>query len=287
MRFSPNALLSSSLLTLSFASSSWAATPSAPTPIPVPTYSGCPIDGPLLPRPTNLSKSRHVQAAAANLTGLLDSAVSGEIKAGWNVQNVSFSLAFASPYDEGDDDDVGTPFWEYHHLGEANVRGTKHVDGDSQYLIGSVSKVFSDLLLLKSGLNLEDPITKYLPELKKGPSNIEWEDITLASMSEHLAGIPPNCTRSFVSLPILSFSEQLLPRTFHILTERAVIYEFFMLSSVYESMGFPHLEKDEYPDCGVVGLNEGCTIKRMLYISRPIRYYSMVEQPPCYRRIEP
>jgi CubicO group peptidase (beta-lactamase class C family) len=188
MHFSSSALLPASLLTLSFASSSWA---QAPTPIPVPSasFTGCPIDGPVLPRPTDLSQSRHVKAAAANLTAQLDAAVAGEIQAGWNVENVSFSLSFASPFD-GED---GEPFWEYHHLGEANVRGTMEVDGDSQYLIGSVTKVFSDLLLLKSGLNLNDPITKFLPDLKKGRSNIEWEDITLAMMSEHLAGIPPNC----------------------------------------------------------------------------------------------
>ena len=193
MHFSSSALLPASLLTLSLASSSWAQVPT-PTPVPSSSYSGCPIDGPVLPRPTNLSKSRHVQAAAANLTALLDSAVAGEIQAGWNVENVSFSLSFASPND-GED---GDPFWEYHHLADANVRGTQEVDGDSQYLIGSVTKVFSDLLLLKSGLNLNDPITKFLPELKKGHSLIEWEDITLAAMSEHLAGIPPNCMRFFL-----------------------------------------------------------------------------------------
>lgn len=192
MRFSSGLLLSSSLLNISLAPSAWAASPTAPTPIPIPKYSGCPVDGPLLPRPTNLSKSKHIQAATANLTNLLDAAVSGEIKAGWNVENVSFSLAFASPYDD-ENEGSSAPFWEYHHLAEGNVRGTKHVDGDSQYLVGSVTKVFSDLLLLKSGLDLETPITDYLPELKGEDSIIDWESITLASMSEHLSGIPPNC----------------------------------------------------------------------------------------------
>ncbi|KAK2757284.1 hypothetical protein FQN54_004798 [Arachnomyces sp. PD_36] len=255
MHFSSNAVLSSSLLTLSFASSSWAAAPSAPTPVPVPKYSGCPIDGPLLPRPTNLSKSRHVQAAAANLTGLLDSAVSGEIKAGWNVENVSFSISFASPYD-GEDTEDPVPFWEYHHLADGNVRGTMEADGDSQYLIGSVSKVFSDLLLLKSGLNLEDPVTKYLPELKGGDSNIAWDDITLASMSEHLSGIPPN-----------------------------FVYEFFILSPVYEAMGFPHIEEDEYPDCGVIGLNEGCTIKQLIKGLRDLHPVAPVNSRPVYSQL--
>ena len=67
------------------------------------------------------------------------------------------------------------------------------MDGDSQYLIGSIPKVFFNLLLLKSGINLNDSITKYLPQLKgNGSSLIEWENVMLGSMSEHLAGIPSN-----------------------------------------------------------------------------------------------
>lgn len=156
--------------------------------IPAPSHTGCPPNGPLLPRPTNLAQSKHIQAATENLTTSLDSAIKGDIKAGLSVENVSFSLAFTSPSD-GD-----KPLWEYHHVGRANEDGVKQADGDTQYLIGSVSKVFSDLLLLKKSdaVGLQDPVTKYFPELGKKESAVKWENVTMEALADHLGGIPPN-----------------------------------------------------------------------------------------------
>jgi CubicO group peptidase (beta-lactamase class C family) len=94
-----------------------------------------------------------------------------------------------------------SPLWEYHHLATNNTNSTKRVDGDSQYLIGSVSKVFTDLLLLKSGLNMDDPVTKYLPELE-GESVIQWEDVTLGALGDHLSGMPGTCMFIQVHAPI-------------------------------------------------------------------------------------
>ena len=151
---------------------------------------GCPISGPLLPRPTNLLNSSHVKNATEDLVQILDSAVTGDINAGWDVQNTSFSVAFVSP--NGEPGDGGTSVvWDYHHLAERSTNGTTAVDGDSQYLVGSVSKVFSALLLHKVGVSLQDPITDYLLELGDS-SSIRWKDITLGSLAAHLAGIPPN-----------------------------------------------------------------------------------------------
>ncbi|PGG95176.1 hypothetical protein GX51_08316 [Blastomyces parvus] len=206
------------------------------SPTPIPSYSGCPVEGPLLPRPTNLSQSKHIKAATEKLKTALDSAIAGDTKAGWDVKNVSFSLAFVSPNGHNDGDGRSRPLWEYHHLAEGNVNGTKIVDGDSQYLIGSISKVFSNLILMKSGINLEDPITKYLPELKSKTSPIRWENITLASLGEHLSGIPPNYNG----------------------------FEFYFLAPLYEQLGFPHLDKDDYDICGVAGLNKACTKEQLL-----------------------
>ena len=146
----------------------------------------CPFDGALLPRPTYLGSSPLVQDAGKNLSTQLDSVVSGQIQAGWAVENISFSLALVSLNDS-------KPFWEYHHRASANVNGTRTVDGDSQYLIGSLSKVFTDLILLKVGLPLEDKITKYLPELESEDSPIRWNQVSLGALAYHLAGIPPNC----------------------------------------------------------------------------------------------
>ncbi|KAB8233510.1 uncharacterized protein BDW43DRAFT_276519 [Aspergillus alliaceus] len=41
--------------------------PSAPSFTPDPSYTGCPPDGPLLPKPTNLAQSKHFRTATDNL----------------------------------------------------------------------------------------------------------------------------------------------------------------------------------------------------------------------------
>lgn len=169
------------------------ATETSSLPDPAPSFTGCPVAGAVLPRPTALGESEFLIKATENLTDTLDAAVSGEIEVGWDVKNTSFSVSLVTGRDEDRNDDGRKILWEYHHRGEKNVNGTKVVDGDSQYLIGSISKVFSTILLLKSGIDIEDPITRYLPQLGgNGSSLIKWDNITLGSLSEHLAGIPSN-----------------------------------------------------------------------------------------------
>lgn len=163
---------------------------------PLTSWKGCPPGGPLLPRPTDLSRSQIVKDATADLTRALDSAIDGKTKAGFPVDNTSFSIALVSPFDQVARDEDSSFIWTYHHLGKNNVNGTKNLDNDSQYLIGSISKVFTDLLLLKSDVDLSDPVTKYLPDLAKEGSPIQWSNITLSALSNHLAGIPSNLRMS-------------------------------------------------------------------------------------------
>ncbi|EFE44488.1 beta-lactamase, putative [Trichophyton verrucosum HKI 0517] len=186
---------------------------------------GCVPSGALLPRPTELNQSQNIKDATERLSRSLDDAVSGRIKAGWDIANTSFSVSIVSP--NGGDPKTGI-LWEYHHLAEKNVNGTKHLDSNSQYLIGSVSKIFSDLLLLKSDVDLQDPITKYLPQLKNASSPIDWDNISLLSLSEHLSGIPANT------------------------------------KPLYRALGFPPLNKSDYPPCGIADLNKGCTPEELL-----------------------
>lgn len=191
------------------------------------TSYGCPPDGPLLPKPTALASSDTIRNATDTLQTLMQRAVDGELNAGFAVENTSFSLSLIS----SDDEDPSTPTWQYHHRGSANTRGVEVVDGDTQYLVGSISKLFSDLLLLKTGIDLDDPITKHLPELNSSESSIDWNSITLASLADHLSGIPPN----------YGFSD------------------FYFLQSVFEMLGFPQLTDADYASCGVTGLNSACT----------------------------
>uniref|UniRef100_A0A0D2XFX2 Beta-lactamase-related domain-containing protein n=1 Tax=Fusarium oxysporum (strain Fo5176) TaxID=660025 RepID=A0A0D2XFX2_FUSOF len=191
----------------------------------------CRPESPVLPRPTALAKSPIFQAAAANLTETLNAALSGSIAAGWPIENVSFSLAAVG----AGQDDPGVPIWEYHHLAAANTKGTKKLDRASQYLIGSITKVFTDYVLLKSGMDLDAPVTEYLPELD-GKSKIQWRDVSLRMLASYLGGTPAN----------YGFSD------------------FYLLKEVFLAYGLPPIEDGDYPPCGVVGLNKGCTGQEIL-----------------------
>lgn len=149
----------------------------------------CRPEGPIVPPPRNLKESAPFQRALANLTATLDSAFKGEIKSSLDAQNVSLSVALVGL----DQTDASTPLWEYHHLGSGNVNGTKSLDRHSQYLVGSVSKVITDAVLLRSGVNMDDPVTKYLPSLANETSRIDWKSISLRALGGQLAGIPANC----------------------------------------------------------------------------------------------
>ncbi|KAF5594806.1 beta-lactamase 3 [Fusarium pseudoanthophilum] len=190
----------------------------------------CRPEGPVLPRPTALSNSPIFQAATTNLTETLNAALSGSITAGWPTSNVSFSLAVVS----ADQDDPGVPIWEYHHLAPANTKGTKKLDRDSQYLVGSITKVFTDYVLLKSGMDLDAPVTEYLPGLD-GKSNIQWRDVSLRMLASYLGGTPAN----------YGFSD------------------FYLLKEVFLAYGLPAIEDNDYPPCGVVGLNKGYILSGM------------------------
>jgi CubicO group peptidase (beta-lactamase class C family) len=68
------------------------------------------------------------------------------------------------------------------------------VDGDTIFEIGSVTKVFTSLLLAdmvnRKEVALDDPAAKYLPENVKMPDR-SGKSITLLDLSTHSSGLPP------------------------------------------------------------------------------------------------
>lgn len=190
----------------------------------------CRPEGPVVPRPVSLSSSSGFLSAAGNLSDNFNRALNGTIKAGFPTDNISFTVAVVSLAQ----DDPAIPLWEYHHLSPANTNGTKELDRGSQYLIGSVSKLLTDAIVLKSGLSLDDSITKYLPELASSDSLVSWENVSLGALASQLSGIPPN----------YGFSD------------------FYYLKEYFEALGFPTLNDNDYPPCGVQALNSGCTRER-------------------------
>ncbi|KAL8408413.1 hypothetical protein RB594_007015 [Gaeumannomyces avenae] len=211
----------------------------------------CRPHGPILPRP-NLAKSQSFQKAARELQEALDAATGVKIRAGWEVPNTTISLAFVSK----DQPVPGIPLWEYHHLASNTFLGTRKVDRNSQYQIGSISKAITDAVLIRSGINLDDPITQYIPGLS-GPAQIPWETITLRGLASHLAGIPPNYGGS----------------------------ESFLLKGFYESLGLPHIMPADYLMCDVIGLNYGCSRPQYVVGLRAARPVAPPMSRPVYSNV--
>ncbi|KAF8247616.1 beta-lactamase/transpeptidase-like protein [Wilcoxina mikolae CBS 423.85] len=140
----------------------------------------CPMSGPVLPPAKHLPRSPYLHSALQNLTSTLDSAMAGDINPGFLTNQTSFSILLT---------DSKHKLWEYHHTAPTTTNGTKSVDSNSQYRIASITKMITDLLLLRLELDLEDKITKYLPGLKHGKGGVHWDKITLKDLGSHMAGI--------------------------------------------------------------------------------------------------
>lgn len=86
-------------------------------------------------------------------------------------------------------DSNGVHFYNY---GKTKIENGKNVDEETIYEIGSVSKVFTSLLLAEivteGKMNLDDPIEKYLPNIQV-PDYKEVK-ITLRHLATHNSGLP-------------------------------------------------------------------------------------------------
>ncbi|KAF3905354.1 Beta-lactamase [Arthrobotrys entomopaga] len=151
--------------------------------------SNCPPLGPVLPAPQNPASNPIVKATIEGITAALQSNVTQLGNA------TALSLGIASIYEKN-------PILSFSHTPTVfNKSGTHHVDGDTVFRIGSVSKTFTVLALQMLGgkVNLADPITKYIPELcnlakqqsvRNAVTTVDWEVITLDSLASQLSGIP-------------------------------------------------------------------------------------------------
>lgn len=86
-------------------------------------------------------------------------------------------------------DSTGTHFYSF---GKTKYENGQQVDENTMYEIGSISKVFTSLLLAQmiaeGKMNLDDPIEKYLPNTKV-PKYKEVK-ITLKHLATHASGLP-------------------------------------------------------------------------------------------------
>jgi serine-type D-Ala-D-Ala carboxypeptidase/endopeptidase len=79
------------------------------------------------------------------------------------------------------------------NYGRMNVKESREVTADSLFEIGSITKVFTGILLAdmvaRGEMKLDDPISLYLPKSVKVPSR-NGREITLLDLATHTSGLP-------------------------------------------------------------------------------------------------
>lgn len=149
----------------------------------------CPPLGPVLPAPTSPSSSSPVQSAVSGLADYFTNITSPFVGS-------AVSISVSSIHEDG-------KLVDLHYTPPSRGAGsTAEVDGDTIYRIGSVSKAFTALGVLKAGIRMDDPVTLYLPELRDlGAADgvnsditaVNWDDITIGALASHMSGIGAEC----------------------------------------------------------------------------------------------
>lgn len=165
-------------------------------------YKPTPLLGPVFEAPTGLQNSTVFRNALQDLQQTLDNTTkTGTTPYGaWPITNNSFSIqVFSATSDE---------LFSYHYSSPAlehSKEGATHVNANSIYRIGSVSKLITVyLFLIEVGPKYwSHSITEFVPELEVAArecsalSNpigcVDWTDITLGAIASQMAGIARNC----------------------------------------------------------------------------------------------
>jgi len=104
---------------------------------------------------------------------------------------------------------------EYYNYGKTALTGGTEVNEQSVFEIGSISKVFTTILLAEQvasgNMNLSDPIAKYLPKTVTVPTR-NGKEITLKDLATHSSGLPrlpTNINPADPSNPFADYNTQL------------------------------------------------------------------------------
>ncbi|KAK3686354.1 hypothetical protein LTR37_019897 [Vermiconidia calcicola] len=200
----------------------------------------CPLLGQQYPPPVQLTAEPKFQAAAKSLNAVLDKSVK---QSPYN--ETSFSVGVFST----DDDQL---IYQYHYTSAAvrnSSTGTKAVDADSIYRIGSISKLLTVyLFLISQGDRKWDvPVVEYLPQLRDlseqswNSMTPNWEDITLGDLASQMAGL----ARDYGLADLAPTVNGLVP----------------LPTSLKNT--FPNITEDEVPKCNLLTPDGGfarCTV---------------------------
>lgn len=160
--------------------------------------------GPTYPAPKDLtSDNSHVATAWTNVTSMIETYLNNDdpgLTGPSGLKNLTFSLGMFSIHDSSAAESL-----QYHYTSAEvanSTTGVTKVDGSSIYRVASITKLmtaFAGMLELDDR-DWDRPITDFLPSLadyarttlgEKDLVNIvQWEEVTLAALSAHLAGSP-------------------------------------------------------------------------------------------------
>jgi len=158
----------------------------------------CSLLGQVYPQPRSLLSSEVFAAGKAALfQALSDGVKTGQTDYGpLDSVNTTFSIGVFSAHDPGH-------LFEFHHqaTGASAPKIQPGLNGDSIYRVASVTKVLTVLTMLArlgGRVPWDDPITKYVAELRNAPvgdvvGRVQWQDVTLGALASHLGGVARDC----------------------------------------------------------------------------------------------
>ena len=217
------------------------------------TAPNCPLWGPVYPLPVKVLKTAAIPKAISVLKDSLGAALkSGTLGSA----NTSFHLSVFST------DDVLVDF-SYAAPG-ANLTSGR-LDRNTIFRTGSLGKFLTVYtLLIATGMRyINDPVTKWIPELAAAESSSEvnmvrWQDITIGALASHMAGL----TKDSMSFqPFQSHAE--------LIDIKVGLFDLSELfnSNVIDGFGLPPLLPSEILTCGTDPQLPPCSRERMYSFS--------------------
>ncbi|KAL4904070.1 hypothetical protein BDW74DRAFT_185753 [Aspergillus multicolor] len=213
----------------------------------------CAFGGPIFPAPKSASASAAIQHARINfsksLHSILHPSTDPDVTA-IDPNVTSFAVQVYSIHEE-------RSLVEYYHTATAvrnNTIGVNKVDENTVFRIGSVAKVFTVLLLLMEtgDASFDQPISKYLPEVQQAieglagnhddVDHVRWGELTVGELVSHTAGL-------FRLYGFGDFAGQL---------------------DLMEELGFPPVDEEDIPSCGLVPPCERAQFFRGLLGTHPV-----------------
>ncbi len=159
--------------------------------------------GPAFATPSNLAESDVIQSTARLLSTALEETVTQGKNAFGNFTGNSTSLSLTVVSAEN-----STPLLDFNFASpflNTTAGSVSHVDADSIYRIGSISKLFTvySLLLNNGSEYWNRPVTDFIPELRDAAAQsahnfsatdqVQWNQVSIGALASQLSGVGREC----------------------------------------------------------------------------------------------